>query len=388
MKLGRTLVVSFLSAVGLVVTAQGCQDPTQVTLELSLDKKAACAEIAAGTAITVGIEPFDTESRVATGFVTARTTDCNATTNEIGTLVVTPSDSGKASVIVVVGYKDNDPTSCKPPLYEGCIVARRRFAFAEHTRLRMPIRIDPDCAGVPCDAFSTCNKGRCYDSETLCSGTACENPGELSDGGIDEAGQVEPDASGFDSGPIEDDGGTKDAGPDDLDAGGDAYCTATNTLFCNGISCGSGLLCCGESVSACSSSCAQPTKQLCCVDGAQDGCPQGYTCVRPKTAPGRCQLAVNTKDASVAVALPYCTATDNKLNCNADGVACSGPTNACCATNGVPACLIGMGTCNGGSTRYCCSSADCSTADGGMAVCKNNTPPGIPGEPRPAGTCQ
>ena len=131
-----------------------------MTLELSLDRKARCQEIGSGTAITVGVEPTDTETRIATGFVTARTTQCDDDTGRIGTLVVTPGESGsRASVVVVAGYKGKDSATCMPPLYEGCIVARRRFAFSEHTRLRMPIVIDPDCAGVPCDAFSTCSNG-------------------------------------------------------------------------------------------------------------------------------------------------------------------------------------------------------------------------------------
>ncbi|MBN9161652.1 MAG: hypothetical protein J0I07_11870, partial [Myxococcales bacterium] len=185
MKLRRTVLAFSLVGCAILALAQGCQDPTQVTLELSLDKKARCQEIGSGTAITVGVEPADTETRLATGFVTARTSQCDDPTGRIGTLVVTPGESSsRASVVVVAGYKGKDPATCMPPLYEGCIVARRRFAFSEHTRLRMPIVIDPDCAGVPCDAFSTCSNGLCFDSETRCSGSDCETPGVLEAGGV------------------------------------------------------------------------------------------------------------------------------------------------------------------------------------------------------------
>ncbi len=305
-----------------------------MTLELSLDRRASCSEIAAGTAITVGVEPSDTETRVASGFVTARTSDCDPVTNRIGTLVVTPSDPGKASVIVVVGYQNNDPTACKPPRYDGCIVARRRFAFAEHTRLRMPITIDPDCAGVPCDAFSTCNKGRCYDSETSCSGSECGRPGELEDGGIDEAGQVEPDTSGFDATPPIDSGSTDsgptdsgrnldtDAGPLNPDAGGT-------------------------------------------VDGG-GGTP------------------------------PYCM-NNNDLHCDSVST-CNGANNgACCAAaTGQGVCNLAK-VCMPGQTRYCCSDTDCSLPDGGKSTCLRDVVamPGpalargaIPAGGIAAGTCQ
>ena len=373
MKLGRALVVFVFSAATIGATAQGCQDPTQVTLELSLDKKAACAEIAAGTAITVGVEPYDTERRVESGFVTARTTECDSATNQIGTLVVTPSDPGKASVVVVVGYKDNAPTTCKPPSYDGCIVARRRFAFAEHTRLRMPITIDPDCAGVPCDAFSTCNKGRCYDAATTCSGSECESPGELEDGGVDEAGVVEPDASGFDSGPGKSD--PQDSGQPDApvvpDGGGETFCTPSNTLVCNGISCGAGLTCCGQNPGGCTGSCPAPTEQLCCVNDAQDGCPQNYKCARAGSEPGRCKPIASLPDGSVPLPVPpHCD--NGGLTCG--GMSCGGTGKACCGVGGmVPSCQS-AGSCQG--TRYCCTNSDC----GGMGTC-------TPGGPGVAGTC-
>ena len=377
MKLGRALVVFLFSAATIVATAQGCQDPTQVTLELSLDKKATCAEIAAGTAITVGVEPSDTERRVESGFVTARTTDCDSETNQIGTLVVTPSDPGRASVIVVVGYKNNDPTTCKPPNYDGCIVARRRFAFAEHTRLRMPITIDPDCAGVPCDAFSTCNKGRCYDSETACSGSTCEKPGELEDGGVDEAGVVEPDASGFDSGPIDDDGGPVDSGEPVPDGGNGTFCTASNDLVCNGISCGGGLTCCGQKPGGCSATCG-PAEQRCCVNDAQDGCPANYKCKRDGAEPGSCRPVATLPDGAVDPVDPVpvgASCTTGALKCNAMSCAAG---QVCCAGMGGSTTCQAPGAC--ASTRYCCANSDCVLGDGGMGTC-------VPGGVNTAGTC-
>ena len=185
------LVASLLVAFGLVL-GSGCRDATQVTLDISLAKHALCTETN-GTAITVGVDPASTEDRVAHEYVTATTSSCDPATREIGTLVLTPSGSGRASVIVVVAYDKVAPASCKPPLFKGCIVARRQFSFTDHRHLQMPISIDPDCRDVPCDAFSTCRSGKCFSSETACNGDTCTEPGDPGDGGTAVDGQVIPD---------------------------------------------------------------------------------------------------------------------------------------------------------------------------------------------------
>lgn len=174
MRAARTLAALAAAAAFAATIAPGCQDPTQVTLDVRL-ASAQCSEIH-GTAITVGVQPADTEERVRSRFPTGQTTDCDAATKRIGTLVVTPSDADRAAIVVVAAYgARRDPTECQPPDYAGCIVARRRFSFSKHRRLTIPITIDPECANVPCDAFSTCRKGRCFDSETdPCEGGDCQ----------------------------------------------------------------------------------------------------------------------------------------------------------------------------------------------------------------------
>lgn len=187
MRAARTLAALAAAAAFAATIAPGCQDPTQVTLDVRL-ASAQCSEIH-GTAITVGVQPADTEERVRSRFPTGQTTDCDAATKRIGTLVVTPSDADRAAIVVVAAYgARRDPTECQPPDYAGCIVARRRFSFSKHRRLTIPITIDPECANVPCDAFSTCRKGRCFDSETdPCEGGDCQGsePGAQPDGGTD-----------------------------------------------------------------------------------------------------------------------------------------------------------------------------------------------------------
>ncbi|MDF2692857.1 MAG: repeat domain protein [Labilithrix sp.] len=378
MKLGRVVLAWGLVGAIACALAQGCQDPTQVTLALSLDKKARCEEINAGTAITVGVEPADTENRVATGFVTARTNACDDSTGQIGTLVVTPRDDGsRASLVVVVGYKGNDPTRCKPPLYQGCIVARRRFAFAEHTRLTMPIVIDPDCADVPCDAFSTCSKGVCFNSDTTCAGGACERPGVLDDGGVDEAGQVIPDASGFDS-------AVSDA-PSTT-----TFCGNGNTLVCNSTSCTlSGPMCCLAPSPQCAALC-NATDQACCQHGAAAECQPGLVCNRPAGAAfGRCEASsVDAGDAGDGGS-SIVTCNGNVLQCGSG--TCAAPAKCCGTSNSL---VCSPASCSVNDTQYCCTPADCrARADGGTPLCLVTAdnepdfplPPKVPKAPNPVG---
>ena len=250
-----------------------------MTLELSLTPRAQCTEVH-GTAITVGADPSATEARVREQYVTATTSACDPATRTIGTLVLTPGDSDSASVVVVVAYDQVAASSCKPPAYQGCIVARRRFTFASHTHLTMPITIDPDCKDVPCDAFSTCRTGVCFDSNVACSGDACNEPGATPDGGTSEAGVVVPDA-GVDA-PTDGDGAITDGARDGAtDSGTAADCVLpSDTLVCGGLACtGSAVSCCGTTSAnaACNSPSCAGTTRYCCHS---TDCQNGKVCLR------------------------------------------------------------------------------------------------------------
>jgi len=295
----RWFVVLGFAGGAVVAVAPGCRDATQMTLEISVTPRAQCTEIH-GTAITVGVDPGVTEARVRDEYVTATTSACDPASRAIGTLVLTPGDSDSASVVVVVAYDQVAPSSCKPPAYKGCIVARRRFSFASHTHLTMPITIDPDCKDVPCDAFSTCRTGVCFDSNVACTGDACNEPGATPDGGTSEAGVVIPDA-GLD-GPADgaDDGASQDGASDSAadgssdgasdgavdgasDGGTAADCKLPDdVLVCGGVACrGTAISCCGTAPAnaICSGgalSCA-PGNRYCCQS---TDCLNGKLCVR------------------------------------------------------------------------------------------------------------
>ncbi len=278
------------SVAALAITlGSGCRDATQATIDISLAKGALCTEIKS-TAITVGTDPQGTEDRVAHEFVTATTSSCDSSSRGIGTLVVTPSGSGRASVIVVVAYGATAAASCKPPLFAGCIVARRQFSFTDHRNLQMPISIDPDCKDVPCGAFTTCRSGKCFSSEATCTGDSCLQPGDPGDGGtfadggvILESGTLgdsSADEAGLDG---SDSSINLDSGSDSpVDAPSDGPLLSTRcaspgglgTLVCGNMSCsGATNYCCGatsETASCSNTPCAALTPRYCC-DGADCG---------------------------------------------------------------------------------------------------------------------
>jgi hypothetical protein len=197
----RFLALAGLLAMPILAVTPGCRTATEATLDIALSPKKACADVH-GTAITVGVDPEDTEQKVTSRFLTATTTECTDATHEIGTLVLTPGSEMRASVVVVTAVGTHaDPSTCAPPAYLGCIVSRRTFSFIEHTPITIPITIDPKCVSVPCDEHSTCRDGLCFSSSISCAGVTCTQPGETLDGGTDLDASVTPDA-GNDANPM------------------------------------------------------------------------------------------------------------------------------------------------------------------------------------------
>lgn len=355
----RELAVAGGLSVGVLVVANGCQDATQVTLVVDLRSDIACADIAGGTAITVGADSQAVETRVARGEITTRTSACDAATRRVGTLIVTPGDTGRGAVVVVVGYRGATPESCKPPKYDGCIVARRRFSFAEHTSLEMPITIDPDCAGVECPVDATCRAGACFGSEVAvgerCPGGVCEQPGEppkgviLLDGAPPDA---RPPVPVGDSGvPIgSNDAGTIINGGSGPPAGHTGpWCNPlSNNLWCptapagaGHVQCGDGTRCCelpSGDVSCTSVQAACGTRPRYCCEDADCG---GGVCTRANQEPGtvgRCQVGSLTCDGAQIRCPDPCVPPARCYGTTAE--------NASCGEAGV-------------GLRFCCSADDC-----------------------------
>lgn len=162
--------------------AEGCRAPTQVTLDIRTN--ANCADLR-GVDIIVTAAPDRAEELAGYNQQRSRSTTASTSTcigadgpgvvHEIGTLVVTP-DGDRAAIIVVAGI-GVPAEKCVPPEYgPQCIVARRSFAFASHLSASLPIDLNVDCAGIPCNAISTCSHGKCIPSDVDCGSSDCTPP--------------------------------------------------------------------------------------------------------------------------------------------------------------------------------------------------------------------
>ncbi len=223
----------------------------------------------------------------------------------------------------------------------------------------MPLTVDPDCADVPCDAFSTCNKGQCFDSQSDCSGGACSSPGELADGGLDEASVVVPDAAGFDSTTGSRDGGAdarEDTGADaPSDApGANSLCVLpTDELRCHGTETCSPT-CCAAATDFCGS-CPEVSRR-CCTSA---DCPIGYGCpARPPGSPPLLCQPTNPPGSAYCekgiMGPLYCPQMDG-----GPPVICEN-TNACCDVGGGNLICVPGPSCGGGPpAEACCNAGAC-----------------------------
>ncbi len=199
----------FGGAVFVAFVVDGCREPTEVTLRISSD--ANCTDLR-GVAISAAVDSRLAEDRSASSPGTV-TRACAS--GYIGTIVVTPAETGSTAAIVVTAGVLAPAEECKPPSYKGCIVARRRFAFVDHTPLTIPIGLEVDCRDVPCDAVTTCLHGKCVDARIGCDDRGC---GEVGGGSVTPDGGA-PDGAISDGSP---DGARSDAGDAASDAPSDA----------------------------------------------------------------------------------------------------------------------------------------------------------------------
>lgn len=178
----RVVLGALFVALGTGILVLACYAPTQVTVEITTDLPCARTQ---GTKIMAST-PGD-----ATGVPDAVAPAEGCVAGNYGSLVVVPSGSRDAKILitVVTGVTKN-AESCAPP-YEGCIVARRSLRFLEHAALRLPVSMRAACVGVPCDDDTTCVDGQCRNARidpARCTGAGCsENdlPPSVVDAGVD-----------------------------------------------------------------------------------------------------------------------------------------------------------------------------------------------------------
>lgn len=276
---GRALLSYVIVATAIVASAHGCRDATQATLRISTS--AACSDIR-DVAITVAGDSSTAEARGGT-FPTTVTSACDAAL--VGTLVVTPGETGDSAAIVVAAGVLVPADQCKPPAYKGCIVARRRFSFVDHIALTLPISLDLDCTDVPCEATSTCSRGLCVDSRVECTTAGCAPiSGSTTPSGGRDAGEG-GEASTID-GPLSDAADAKVDGPGDGGDGSTDPCAYSGPNEGNAwvqFSClnGGGGFCVGYTQGHCANESAYGTK---CNTGPRPICGPSICSATDKTS--------------------------------------------------------------------------------------------------------
>jgi hypothetical protein len=319
----------------LAIAAHGCKTATEVTLDLRTNVK--CEDLK-GIDIVVAQTSFDAESRAAlvsentTRFPTATTADCKD--GRIGTLVITPSGS-EGAVVVIAGFGTTPVEKCKAgKIGNECIVARRRFGFIDNEQPVLPVVLDIDCAGVPCNASSTCVSKKCVDSEVHCEGATCGQPGKVGpDGGvIEEDGSPPippappPQPPVGEAGPDAPSDGSKDGSIDAPSEGGVAL------LCTDGARCGSGNQACPGASSCCysppSGTCTTlpcNTFQGCCRDSRDCADTNNVCCAVPANLSKQTTFTcMDFAMCQAATGQPICYDTVSQAGCGSSGLACKG----------------------------------------------------------------
>jgi hypothetical protein len=313
----------------LAIAAHGCKTATQVTLDLSTNVK--CTDLR-GVDIVVAEASDEAERRAAlaapgTRFPTATTTDC--ADGHIGTLVITPG-GGDAAVVVIAAFGSTSVDACKAGSFSSqCIVARRRFSFIDHGQSTLPVLLDTDCAGVPCNVATTCVSHKCVDSNVDCqSGGVCSSPGKIGpDGGVIEEDGSPPFPP---APPPQDDGGPDAPNDSPNDAPNDVTTDAPGdggTLFCaNGAAgCGAiqcinpGEFCCYTMATGGCKSTSCPAMRGCCRDSNDCSGNNDFCCAIPSSIPPTAATTLTCQSLANCQAMggaPVCTDSGGGTGCS------------------------------------------------------------------------
>lgn len=174
----RTFALPLVGLASALATSGGCQEPTQITLEISTD--ASCAEVVGTTISSQG--SGQSERKLAS------TEHCEG--GRVGSLVLVPSERGGPVTVSVVQGVNKSPDDCvKDGDAGGCIVARRVVSFVEHSSLRLPVNLEASCLGVACSPTDTCQAG-------VCVPLACAGSQTCGDGGTTPDAPACPSGSG------------------------------------------------------------------------------------------------------------------------------------------------------------------------------------------------
>jgi hypothetical protein len=302
-----------MALVTMMILPCSCQDATQISLEVTTNVVWREGLV---TTFTVG---GDTQSTEGSAITTESITPWNERDRFVGSLTVVPreSDTSVVSVKVVMGFAgDGDAKKCVPPLYQGCIVARRRLVFTPHARLRLPIRMYSQCVDVPCDALSTCNELRqCVATDVTCMGGSCSDPGAAPDPSAVDAGpndsSLPVDGAGADqdaaSAPASNDSGQGN------DGGGNG---GLNAVECGSTTCPTpGFYCCFFPPQPNSSTCMVASTEQQCVQqlgGIALRCDGPGDCFEPMN---HCCTSANTSACAQTCGIVQELCNDTPMGC-------------------------------------------------------------------------
>jgi hypothetical protein len=146
-----------------------CRDPTLI--ELALTTEVSCAD-GSGVAIMAGEVGLVEDAPPVT------VAPCIGA--DLGTLVFVPSAEADAPIAfkLVASLEADTLDACiADNAGPTCITARRALRYLPNEALRVPVRVDPDCAGIPCGATETCVDGTCRPAAVnpeTCRGAGCD----------------------------------------------------------------------------------------------------------------------------------------------------------------------------------------------------------------------
>lgn len=135
-------------AAGLVVAAEGCRAPTQITVDVIGE-----VPYRAGMKVAIQIAAAGEAERATTRVTTTEGWTYGAS---LGTVVVGPEGSADAADVRVVLAIDRDPSTCSADDARGCVVYRRRVTFVPGEAAVVRAVLRSPCLGVFCDASTSC----------------------------------------------------------------------------------------------------------------------------------------------------------------------------------------------------------------------------------------
>ncbi|HEU4405871.1 MAG TPA: hypothetical protein VFS43_11445, partial [Polyangiaceae bacterium] len=181
----RAALAALLAGLALA-PAFACRGATQVKVKVWTDLP--CERVRGhGTALTIGSPAEDLESKPPARVSLA----CDEGSGSLGELVLVPTGDERDAEFafkLVTAVTTASVDWCRPPAYDGCIVARRVLRYVPQTTLYLDVLMRASCESVECDAASTCYDANECRSAVIDDPEQCEEPGACDGGSLPPGG--------------------------------------------------------------------------------------------------------------------------------------------------------------------------------------------------------